>query len=239
MLKVIANLAMKMLLSNKSVQILLLTLLFMRCSTASADVIHVTSGISVAPGSQDPLLWDVDGNGTTDFSFTYRQFGLGAVRDMNDSNYSSRGTGGLIGLEQDPLNGSLEVIANLPFGFNVAEALPNGYLYFDSKDALPNSEFDTTSGFEPNVLGNIGFRFLEGSEYRYGWARLMFTIPNSPSPFVDAPGITITDWYYEDSGGPLEIAVPEPSGVVFVAGTAGIAIFRRWSRKRKLTADAG
>jgi hypothetical protein len=67
----------------------------------------------------------------------------------------------------------------------------------------------------------------------------MFTIPDSPSPFVDAPGITITDWHYEDSGGSLTIPVPEPSGIVFVTGTAGFAILQRWRRKRKLTADPG
>lgn len=234
----------KMYHTDKPIIFFLLAFLQGMCSFAAADVIHVTSGISVTPGSSDALIWDIDGNGTTDFSFTYISFGLGAARDMNDPGFNDSGTGEMIVLTEDPQTFIPEVTANLPARFSISDTLPDNYQYLASKGTFVTPELDTTSGFEANVPGYVGFRFLSGTDYRYGWAKLMFVIPDPPSSdpgalYADAPGITIFEWAYEDSGGPLSVPVPEPASSAFLAGTACIAMLRRSRQKRRSRATPG
>ena len=226
-----------MLHKNKRKLFFLLTLLQGLCSAVSADVIHITSGISVAPGSEDALLWNLNPgeDSTTDIYFTFGDF-AGGVRDLNDPAFAANygpATGELLALKNDASLGD-DIVKNLPARFVVGPSVPDDYHYIASRGSLVVAELDTLSGFQPNVPGYIGFRFTAGiNDVRYGWAKFMVTFPDPVTSLTGAPGITISEWAYETNGGPISVPVPEPSTIGLLTSAAGAATLRRWRRRRR------
>ncbi|MEY3457676.1 MAG: hypothetical protein RL215_833 [Planctomycetota bacterium] len=210
-------------------------LVFASSGIGRADVQHITSGISVAPGSTASLLWDVDSNGTDDFYFEY--FAGQNARDMNAPNTDpstafpvGHATGALIAFDStDPI--SLGRVDNLPAGFLVGSTLPSGYAYLNEMENLIEPGLGELRGFTLNEPGYVGFSFqrdIGGTMTTlYGWARFTVT-EGSPG---DVFGITISEWAYEDTGAALSVPVPEPGSTGALLSLAGLGAFRRWRRR--------
>ncbi len=214
---------------------LLHLLLLLPCLSASAthvfaDVIHVTSGISVAPGSTNDLFWDVDNNGVVDFQFFFFSFGLGS-RDLNYS-------------ESVPVTAEGQIITaagkvvSLPTRFEVDGTLPDGFTWTHSVPALTTGSdlFDHLSGFAENTPGFVGIRFKSSGSTLYGWGKLAVTLgPLDENGDPTVPGLAISEWAWETSGGPILIPVPEPSGAILLTmATVGTALRHRRRRRQRM-----
>jgi hypothetical protein len=86
-----------------------------------------------------------------------------------------------------------------------------------------NTTWETTTGFE----GYLGYKFLNiaGTTTYYGWAHVKYNAWQSSS--VPGGG-TVLEWAYENTGAPIQVPVPEPTGLALLAlGGAGILARRR------------
>jgi len=190
-------------------------------ASADASIVHVDGPISVAPGSTANLDWDIDGVGGLDIRFnTYAGF----ARDLNF--IAGGGTGALVAT-----NGLR--IQNLALGFEVGLTLEPGLAFANEiwsiiKATSPLARFN---GFTVDEPGFVGFRFNDGTNDLFGWAKFAVTGPGTLA------GITIFEWAYEDSGAPIQVgdtgAIPEPSSLAMWAlGVAGLAAWRRRRRSK-------
>jgi|GEM_PF-5112090 len=212
-----------------------LVLLLLPCLSAaathvSADVIHVTSGISIAPGNTGDLNWDVDNNGVVDFQFLYdSNFAFGS-RDLNYS-------------ETVPVAAEGEIITvagkvfSLPARFEVGNTLPTNFAWTPSVGGLTTGAdlFQNLEGFAEGQPGFVGIRFKSGSSTLYGWGKLSVTegpLDQNNDPTV--PGLAISEWAWETSGNPILIPVPEPSATILLTlGTLGTTALRHRRRRRQ------
>lgn len=209
----------------------LFTALFVLASRfAAADVIHVTNGISIAAGDTAVLNWNVDesedGNGSIEFVISYSSFNFGArsVNLREDQDNDPLSPHALITRNQR--------LVNLPIGFEVGTPLPGDLAWTQEIELLTVAEdplygFD---GFTENSPGIIGFSFVRSGSTLYGWAKLTVIRGSDGNGDPVVPGLTISEWAYETTGGFLSVPVPEPSITAFLTlGTCGLVF-----RKRRL-----
>ncbi len=209
----------------------LFTVLFVLASRfAAADVIHVTTPISIPAGNTAVLNWNVDesedGNGSIEFVISYVDFGFG-TRSVN--------------LREDPDNDPLsphalitrdQKLVNLPIGFEIGTPLPGDLAWTREIEmlAVGGETLFGFDGFTENSPGIIGFSFERSGSTLYGWAKVT-VIPGTDvdgDPVV--PGLTISEWAYETTGGSLSVPVPEPSITAFLTlGTCGLVFRKRRS----------
>lgn len=223
----------------------LLTACCIFCGTAIGDIVHITSDTTaVAPGATVALNWNVDadtGSTTVDFIFSYDPDGdIGGSRDLNffdpDSNPAPDPlpTGQVITTRPDAFGQVL--IVGLPSLFLIDDTLPD-HLMWSSEVAPVTSGSNALAGldgFSIDTPGYFGFRFQSGSTTLYGWGKLTVTAAPVDGDGVPtgAPGLTISEWAYEDSGGPLSVPVPEPTTTALLsAGAAGMLLRHRRRRK--------
>lgn len=205
-------------------------LLSLTAPFAAADVFHVTSGISIAPGDTGVLYWNIDGgedqNDTVEFVFSYINYDFGGrvvnYREDPDDPNDPLQPGALIVREQR--------VVNLQGGFSVEDSLPND-LYF-GQDLPPLTTAATPllglDGFVVNTPGFIGFSFQRSGLTLYGWAKLTIVPGAEVNGQNVVPGLTISEWAYDKSGAPLNVPVPEPSiTAILTLGTCGLALRRR------------
>lgn len=199
--------------------------------SALAALVTVTgSPVFVGTTGTDSATWDIDGNGSSEFTLTrldstyftgstfvsYNEWNLDRTRD-------------LVGMK-----GPLRVSNRVDPGdadFNPGQSmLLRGFLsYFSSV-----SSTTYTSNFLLPVSGYalgdnlIGFTFDSGTGQYFGWATVS----------LDSTGVTIKNWTYDNSAGTgMHVGdraqgVPEPSSLALLAlGVGGLAALR--SRKRK------
>ncbi|MFM7056187.1 MAG: PEP-CTERM sorting domain-containing protein [Planctomycetota bacterium] len=191
---------------------------------ASADVIHVTSGISIAPGDTGTLNWNVDGSedGNTSVEFVIEYIPLG---------FGSRGLNVRAELT-DPLRPEAVItrgskVVGLPVGFLVGAPLPDDLSWSQEIETLTASDEPLVgfADFTENTPGFIGFSFQRSGMTLYGWAKLTVI----PGDLVDEQptisGLTISEWAYDTTGAPLSVPVPEPSiTAILTLGTWGLAL---------------
>jgi hypothetical protein len=206
-------------------------LLSLTAPFAAADVLHVTSGISIAPGDTGLLNWNVDeeedGNTSIEFVFSYDPFGFGSrLVNSSDNGTAPPLPGSLL-----TLNGKL---ANLPALFQVDDSPPDDYAWTDVIEPLTTG-FDPLlglDGFTVNTPSYIGFSFQRSGTTLYGWAKLTITpgVDTDNNPIV--PGLTISEWSYDTLGNPISVPVPEPCmSAVLTLGTCGLMLRRRRLKK--------
>lgn len=207
-------------------------LLSLTAPFAAADVLHVTSGISIAPGDTGLLNWNVDeeedGNTSIEFAFSYDPFGLGS-RLVNSSD---NGTA-------PPQPGSLLTrggkLVNLPARFQIDESPPDDLAWTEVIEPLTTGfdPLEGLDGFTENTPGYIGFSFQRSGTTLYGWAKLTITPGDNPNDPV-VPGLTISEWAYDTLGNPISVPVPEPCTTVLLAlGTCGLALRQRRQNKMR------
>lgn len=210
-------------------------LLSLSAPFAAADVLHVTSGISIAPGDTSLLNWNVDaeedGNTSIEFVFSYDPFGLGSrLVNSSDNGTAPPSPGSLL-----TLNGKL---VNLPARFQVDDSPPDDYAWTEVIEPLTTG-FDPLfglDGFTEDTPGYIGFSFQRSGTTLYGWAKLTVTpgVDGDDNPIVT--GLTISEWSYDTLGNPISVPVPEPAlTAVLTLGTCGLAWRRRRQRKMRST----
>lgn len=225
--------AMKTKIHNTFRLCILPVLLSLTAPFAAADVLHVTTGISIAPGNTGVLNWNVDeeedGNTSIEFVFSYDSFGLGS-RLVNSSENGSA----------PPVPGSLLTrngkLANLPAFFLIDESPPDDLAWTEVIEPLttaPEPLFGL-DGFTEDTPGYIGFSFQRSGTTLYGWAKLTITtgVDTGGDPLV--PGLTISEWAYDTLGNPIAVPVPEPCmTAVLTLGTCGLALRQRRQRKQR------
>ena len=207
-------------------------LLSLTAPFVAADVLHVTSGISIAPGDTGLLNWNVDeeedGNTSIEFAFSYfADFGLGS-RLVNSSE----------SVPAPPEPGSLLTrngyLVSLPALFQIDESPPDDHAWIDVLEPLTTGfdPLEFLDGFTPNTPGYIGFSFQRSGTTLYGWAKLTITpgVDTDNNPIV--PGLTISEWSYDTLGNPISVPVPEPCmSAVLTLGTCGLMLRRRRLKK--------
>ena len=196
--------------------------------TADAEVVYVDvdpdlSASSWGDGTKSFTL-DVDGNGTTDFSFSHYfrpqgYCGYGCyITHFGDSDVTSFGSNGVIGSPQ--ADGS---------------AIDGGDNFAGGKQQLFDVYYYSSWGpWKGTSLGYLGFKFdIDGANH-YGWAQLSVSQYNG--------AVSLRDYAYNTTAGAGVFAgskVPLPAAAPLLGaalGSLGVTAFRR--RKRKFKEDA-
>lgn len=186
---------------------------------------NVPIGPPATAGAQND--WDVDGAGTPDFTF---------------SNFTTIGGGAKAWIHERAgrfvaTNANVDGVGKLATTFVVDGTLPTG---FNFRVAGQSSITVTSSSaigadFSANwAMGNtgfVGFKFTEGSDTFYGWAKLEIDAAGAGSKGY---GFQITEAYYNNTpGGSIRVgatsdsAVPEPSAYALaLLAAGGVAAYR-------------
>lgn len=202
-------------------------------------VVSTPADFNVAAGtvSVGPVLWDVNGDGTNDFQFTYRYnntaTGSGVIWQAQMNPFTGSGaTNGILGYQgafvryaeafSVGTSFGLTPPANTPavsFSTGATVILGSRYLSADVPSYYGGFATGPTA---PGTQAFVGFRFLAGGQTLYGWARLSIgpgSIDFISAAYENTPGTSIA------AG-----AIPEPSTLAFLAlGAVGAlgAISRR------------
>ena len=211
------------------------------------DIVLSLPTVMAPPGTPNDYDWNIDGDGDVEFQFEANLTNTAATSNFQ-INVSPIGPGAEFVLST---GGNVANLANL--GTVLKSGLPTGYTWGASAGQTLASGFrnsissdDDLFGFTSGDDGYIGFRFTDGADLHYGWARITKTLVeiNPPMNVVDDFGfgvtatLTIHEWAYEDDPGLLGIylgdsvtSVPEPSSLALAAlGVAGVT---SWRKRRK------
>lgn len=206
-----------------------LTALLASATQANAQVAYFTT--PVVPNHWNTMTgetvnWDVDGNGSTDFSLFAAYSTVGPFVSQwffvqGSNRFIASGTKLLA------LASGATVSAGGNFGFSGGSITANGF-----------PVTGRTSGFDQNGSNFIGFRFdLGGSSFAYGWAELTFRT-NPASSANPGGGFAIERWAYNTTGGSINVgAVPEPAAAatglgLLALGAAGLHR-QRWLKRNR------
>lgn len=229
-------------------------------TVADAAIVHVSDRpvtaaiISMTPHA-DSFAWDVDGDGTAEFTLKQanwrypvgsRTFYSGRISLTSSGPVNGRGMVGRY--SWNPSSGQL--ILPLPRSSLVGPTLANGYwggpgvtsrpilsfgydsLHPPAPSFTPSSHF----GFDTGGDNLIGFAFDPGDGVRYGWARLTLA-----ADFFNS-AVTIHEWAFEDEpGDSIHVgSVPAPPAALSALTLLGLgaAGVRRWRRQRQDEAAA-
>ncbi|MBS0659815.1 MAG: PEP-CTERM sorting domain-containing protein [Verrucomicrobia bacterium] len=211
-------------------------------SSAYANIVTVATpadfNVAAGTASVGPVLWDVNGDGATDFQFTYRYpntaTGSGVIWQANMNPFTgTQATNGALGYQGTFIR--------------YAEAFTLGTIFGPTPPAnTPAVSFPTTStqvtlgsrylsagtpsyygGFAtgptpPGTQAYVGFRFTIGANTHYGW--LLLSVGPGSIDFVSAA-------YDNTPNTPIAAgAIPEPSTLAFLSlGAVGVlgAVARR------------
>lgn len=176
----------------------------------------ITTGITV---------WDVDGDGTDDFSLENATAFLTVFANLDDLN------GGRLVVPQAALQ---DGIAKLNAGFTIGPTLATAYKFHTNAQNSNSITIDgsviagnaTAGSWGPGLpdSGFFGFKFTNGGDTHYGWGSLELT----GTPL--GAGYKITEAYYNNTpNASIRVGqVPEPSTAGLLAlGAGGLAAARR------------
>ncbi len=197
----------------------------------------VVTGTGTAGHTGGFTAWDIDGDGTLDFTIGAVVFRAGGQPPLQRPD-SITSVNGISPMEMavgyagySPVFGKTIYCSDLAAGAVVGSTsaftgLNNAYGF------LGNRYGATTNGQFPNTTGFIGFRFLESGALHYGYAEFSSVLTGSTNADASCT-ITYLGSYYETAAGmPIVVsAVPEPGSLATlafgVAGAAGMAACRR------------
>jgi len=189
-------------------------------AAGKAAVVKVTGSpvsLSLAAAGGTSSIWDVDGDGISEFSLYKHANHL-------DFRISNSGGSALIAIfasssSVNALNSSFNVGPTL--ASNAWGATSLFTLIMDSSGTIgsPFSGFGQGDNF-------FGFRFNKGGDMHYGYAVVNFDSPNET--------VTISRWAYNnvaDGIAHVEAITANPSAVPGPIGLAGLAAGAAWTRK--------
>ena len=193
----------------------------------------IPSGGLVSPSSPGTINWDIDNDGTDDFSFRFSSsrssstyYGSLYMRDLGDARVARP-------------NGSSFNFANLSSGAKLGTAADG--LSFnaatESRALVSSYNGSNFRGYSPangswslGDTGYFGFKFTSSGNTHYGWAEM--TLSSGSQPWA-----TINEaWYNDTPDGEVTVGVvPEPAEVGLGLGALalGAAGLRRMRQKRK------
>ena len=192
-------------------------------STTRGAVVLTAIPLDLVPGSlplADPginVLWDVNGDGTNDFNFTFRQPQNSGDVDWQANVFPINGAG--IIATYNPTDDIYDA-TRLTLGTTIGSAssftgAPVQGILGETYAGTPGGQFNATVGY-------LGFRFTVGTNNYYGWMNLS-TARSSGIDFISAA--------YENTAGTAITAgaVPEPGTwtALVLGGFAGLLVLRR------------
>jgi hypothetical protein len=158
---------------------------------AEAGIIRSTTlPLSPPASNSSGTQWDVDGDGTTDFTL---------------NNNTSTATLAEIGLARfvSPAAKASDGFAKLNAGFDVGGSMV-GYKFFINAQAgmtiTASGEIGRDAreqGWAFGDIGYFGFKFSNASGVHYGWGQV--NIHGASNGFTVGQGFTITEAYYDDT----------------------------------------
>ena len=193
------------------------------------------TGSASSPGGF--TSWDIDGDGTLDFTVGATVFRAGGRPPLQQPDsitsvngvYPSEMAVGYAGYS--PVFGKTIYCSNLAVGTTVGSTsaftgLNNAYGFLGNRyGTTAKGQFLSTTGF-------IGFRFLESGALHYGYAEFSSVLTGSTNANASCT-ITYLGSYYETAANtPIVVgAVPEPGSLAAlafgVAGAVGVAAYRQ------------
>lgn len=205
----------------------------------SADAALVASGTIpsgglVSPSSPGTIYWDIDNDGTDDFSFLFTSSGFSStyygslyMRDLGDARVARP-------------DGSSNIFAKLSSGAKLGTAADGLSFNASTESRVLVSSYNGTSFFTGDSPSNgnwslgdtgyFGFKFTSSGNTHYGWAEM--TLSSGSQPWA-----TINEaWYNDTPDGEVTVGVvPEPAeiGLGLGALALGAAGLRRMRQKRK------
>jgi len=196
--------------------------------SAAANIVTMASigGTPFAVTLQaSPISWDVNHDGTTDFTF-WGQTASEAIGVQDGA-----GNGWVLA----SANPNSAGISNLAAGFGVGSepgyhigATGSGHA-FQSYGA-----FYDLSGFTDGVPGYSGIEFQAGGYTHYGWVQWAHLL--SPGEGLDGQ-LIVLNWAYQDTpntpipvGATSSASVPEPNSLALLAG--GVGGLLAWRRRK-------
>jgi MYXO-CTERM domain-containing protein len=206
---------------------------------ANASVIPMSGPINVAmTTSPASTNFDVDGNGTADFT-------LSSGLSINPADPTQWGKYASIAVKSGAGVGVVDTFV-IP-GVWVADPLAPGSVVnslsstgagvpFAKRDANASGSVVIGEWDAAGTQAYVGLAFLIGTETHYGWALVGTTLTDDTS--IDGNGLTVYNWAYEDAAGtairiPGTAPTPEPSTLALGAlGAAGILALRRRQQSR-------
>lgn len=212
--------------AKTSLAVALAAVALLAAPATPAAVVSVPTPADLAPTAlplADPginVLWDVNGDGTADFNFSFRQPQTVGGLDWQASVF--------------PLNNS-GVIATGAAGDFFATRLGGGATIGSTSvflsapgQAVLRENFNGTGAGDfsgANANGFIGFSFMVGANTFYGWLNLAVT----RSTGGGITGIDFISAAYDNVPGTAITTIPEPSALVLAsaAGLAGLVLVRR------------
>ncbi|MDJ0787790.1 MAG: hypothetical protein QNK05_13355 [Myxococcota bacterium] len=216
-------------------------------SPADAAIIHVTGSPVVNLNRGGDEVWDVDGDGTTDFVLDGRsRVGYYSYSVSYTVAFDPQGSNRLVSVPSgSPNPNDPPHLIGLPDGFAVGGTLANyswrseprdllyWYTFAGSSYPLDVAGFEyTLPGGSGDVVGRFGFEFMASDGVHYGWADMRLLRVTSP-----LYAVVIDEWAWETTpGAPIAVgatsSVPEApvsSLALLAAGAAGV---RRWRMRR-------
>lgn len=203
-------------------------------TSAYAGIVQVAVPADIlpplVPGTSAPSNWDVDGNGTVDFNFTFRNPGSAtqvrwqANMNRNTTNNTSGGTVAYLGGFGLSYGFNLAANTNIGPSSTFQNGGTGGQVILGSVYAgLNYGGFGTGGNPRPGPAqpgasrGFAGFSFNTPGGLRYGWIELETT---------ETLGIRFLRAAYEDSGAAIPAGVPTP-GTLGALAIGAAAMLRR------------
>jgi hypothetical protein len=228
--------------------------------SAEATPIQSTT-VPLTPTVGDYTQWDIDGNGTDDFSM-YAYSSYSSAYLTQDPPYVSGQPANLSGRFVFPQNGvpnpanntiaMTKLSAGVTIGSNLGTAnrFLSGGLNFgmvtSSNNSVKISPEAAASGWALGDIGYFGFKFTNSSGVHYGWGQLDIHLQTEGYALGEA--FTITNAYYESTpGASINVgdtgasAVPEidpaSAGSVLSLVMGSLAMLERRRKRRGSAAE--
>ncbi|MDG3004581.1 PEP-CTERM sorting domain-containing protein [Paludisphaera mucosa] len=204
--------------------------------TARAELIIRDVNVTLNAAAIESYDLDVDGDGTTDFTFTAAFAPDPALTVGFDTVDVPR---------SNSFNNAVVVDQTTGDGFPTASLLALGDVIsssslfsfpFDQSNLFFTITIEPATGNFEGRTGFIGLRFDRGNDVLYGFAQITVKPLDDP---VDPLGLTIGFVGYNDAAGEAAQIVPEPSSVVLsVLGGLSLLGFARLRRPDRSTVVA-
>ena len=217
---------------------------------AEAEIIRSTTLPLSPPASAGVSYWDVDGDGTNDFTL-HNSTIAGSDSTIRGAVLSELGPARFV----SPAAASIG-FAKLNAGFNVGGVLVTGYKFFyfaQINIGITNSgsigSAASTGGWALGDTGYFGFKFSNTSGVHYGWGQI--NIHGATGGYSIGQGYTLTEAYYNTTpGASIQVgdtgaaSVPEidpasaGSVLSLVMGSLAMLERRRLRRSKAAEGDA-